>query len=117
MIWMRLRKLPAKGDGVIMWRTLAQLPFPSSLSKDCTLLRCFTLFFYFLFLAVREQSKTTHTLAYVYMWTCLLSDRCFVILWNIPHFTLCTSLNKVYEFIAVYCDAVRAVIVDDFVKH
>lgn len=51
------------------------------------------------------------------MWICLLSDKYFVSLWNIPHFTLCTSLNKVYEFIAVYCDAVKAGIVDLFIKH
>lgn len=72
--------------------------------------------FIFFFLAVGEMSKTTNT-AYVYMWICLLSDKYFVSLWNIPHFTLCTSLNKVYEFIAVYCDAVKAGIVDLFIKH
>lgn len=49
------------------------------------------------------------------MWICLLSDTCFVSLWYIPYFTLCTPLNKVYEFNAVYCDAVKAGIVDSFI--
>lgn len=69
-----------------------------------------TVFYAFIFLAVGERSKTTNT-AHVYTWICLLSDKCFISLWNIPHFTLCTSLNKVYEFDAMYPDAAKAAIV------
>lgn len=66
-----------------------------------------TVFYAFIFFSRQEKSKTTNT-AYVYTWTRLLSDECFVSLWNIPHFTLCTSLNKVYEFIALCRDAAES---------
>lgn len=109
MIWMKLRKSPAKARGVYRMKD-AHLtsPLPSSLPKDCTLLQCFMLF---IFLAVREKSETTNT-AYVYTWICLLSDECFVSLWNIPHFTLCTSSNKVYELLLCIVILQKAAIVD-----
>ena len=75
-----------------------------------------TVFYAFIFLAVGGKSKTTNT-AYVYTWICLFSDKCFVSLWNIPHFTLCTSLNKVSEFIAVYRDAAKAGILDSVLRN
>lgn len=97
MIWMKSRKSPAKESVV------------NRMDADLTSLPLFalqglydpTVFYAFIFLAVREKEKNHTNTAYVYTWICLLSDECFVSLWNIPHFTLCTSLNKVYEFIAV----------------
>lgn len=91
MIWMKLRKSPAKGSSVYRMMDAG----PTSL-RPLALQGLYApaVFYAFIFLAVGEKSKTTNT-AYVYTWTCLLSDECFVSLWNIPHFTLCTSLNKV----------------------
>ena len=108
MIWMKSRKSPAKESSVHRMKDAGLTPLPLFALKG---LYAPTVFYAFIFLAVGGKSRTTNT-AYVYTWTCLFSDECFVSLWNIPHFTLCTSLNKVYDFIAVYRDAAQAAIVD-----
>lgn len=108
MIWMRLRKSPAKESGVYRMKDAGPMSFPLFALQG---LNAPPVFYAFIFLAVGEKSKPTNT-AYVYTWICLFSDKCFVSLWNIPHFTLCTSLNKVYEFIAVYRDAAEVAAVD-----
>lgn len=95
MIWMKLRKSPAKKRGVHRMKDADLTSLPLFALQG---LYAPTVFYAFIFLAVGEKSKTTNT-AYVYTWICLLSDKCFVSLWNIPHFTLCTSLNKVYELL------------------
>lgn len=89
MIWTKLRKSPAKENGVYRMKD-ADPTSPPLLALQG--LYAPTVFYAFIFLAVGEKSKTTNA-AYVYTWKCLL--KCFVSLWNIPHFTLCTSLNKV----------------------
>lgn len=105
MIWMKLRKSPAKEDGVYRMKDADRTSLPLLALQE---LYAPTVFYAFIFLAVGEKSNPTNT-AYVYMWICLLSE-CFVSLWSIPHFTLCTSLNKVYKFIAVYRGAAKATV-------
>lgn len=94
MIWMKLRKSPAKANGIYRMKDADPTSLPLFALQG---LYAPTVFYAFIFLAVREKNETTNT-TYVYTWICLLSDECFVSLWNIPQFTLCTSLNKVYEF-------------------
>lgn len=106
---MKSRKSPAKENGVYRMKDADPTSLPLLALQG---LYAPTVFYAFIFLAVGEKSKTTNT-AYVYTWICLLSDECFCkSLDNIPHFTLCTSLNKVYAFIAMYLDAAKAAIVD-----
>lgn len=92
----------------------ARLPLPSWLSPRTV--RSYSVLCFYFFSRRRKEKTTTNT-TYVYTWICLLSDECFVSLWYIPHFTLCTPLNKVYEFIAVYRGAVKAAVVDSVTEH
>lgn len=98
----------------IAWRMPARLPLPSWLSPRTV--RSYSVLCFYFFSRRRKEKTTTNT-TYVYTWICLLSDECFVSLWYIPHFTLCTPLNKVYEFIAVYRGAVKAAVVDSVTEH
>lgn len=74
MIWMKLRKSPAKENSVYRMKDADRNSLPLFALQG---LYAPTVFYAFIFLAVGEKSKTTNT-AYVYTWICLLSDECFV---------------------------------------
>lgn len=62
MIWMKLRKLPAKK---VCSRDGRSLPSPTSLlSKDCTLLQFYCFYYFFFSCRRKEQNHTQH------MFTC-----------------------------------------------
>lgn len=92
MIWMKLRKSPAKG-GVLLtaWTTENRLPLPLFTLQGQYAPVVFYSFMFLSFSCQTEERKHERS-------TCLHLEASPVrrVFWNIPHFTLCTSLNKVW---------------------